>query len=134
MFGASVIACACKPASTPISKIDDMKPEVVERCIQKAELRDVYRCLLGVVPSWQIDVTADELVDGPLNPNPPLAPQAIAVLQAIVDECQIGETYLQSGYDFKGTLLITHANLTSGQIKCIRSKERPGLRLAKVDY
>ena len=53
------------------------------------------------------------------------------VLQSIVDECELGATFLVQATDGISVLAILNDNLSPDQVACIRAKEQSGLRLSE---
>ena len=80
---------------------------------------------------WNIEVYS-----GLGLPGSPGADQYIKdyleVLQAIVDQCELGATILTQATDGVSLLAILNDDLTDKQLACVRDKERVGLRL--VDW
>ncbi|MEL6529344.1 MAG: hypothetical protein AAGK01_04005 [Pseudomonadota bacterium] len=80
---------------------------------------------------WNIEVHSGRGI-----PGSPGADQYIAnyleVLQEIVDRCKIGKTVLVQATDGVSLLAIMNDDLSEDQIACVRTSERPGLRL--VDW
>lgn len=73
------------------------------------------------------------IIEGPGPPGGPdsafFIPNARAVLQDIVERCNLGETIFQHQYDGYATLSIDDTDLSTEKIHCIRQFERQGLSL-----
>ncbi|MEO7569237.1 MAG: hypothetical protein ABIT16_06165 [Croceibacterium sp.] len=118
--------------SAPITVIDNMDPAHFDSCARDDPGlgKKFEACVLGESKDWQIDIS----VSGGLPGTPGaeiFVPNALSVLQDIVDRCGLGSTFLQSGSDGQASLLVGHPDLTASQTACIRSAERAGLRLTK---
>ncbi len=124
-------SAGCNEFEPKIVVIDEIDPPKVDRCIKRHEHNAIIECLIGKVPNWHLEIEEWRLVDGWSDPNPPIADSVVALLQNVVDKCNLGQTYLQSGSDSGGRLLIGDPDLTSAQIECVQAAERPGLRLGK---
>jgi hypothetical protein len=122
--------CGHKASAEPIVIVDDMNAANIESCVRLEGDRQVRECLYGEAQSWLIEISV-----GPGLPGTPgseiFVPNAVGVLQQIVDRCNLGRAFLESGSDGQASLWVGHPDLTSPQIECVRSMERPGLRLVK---
>jgi hypothetical protein len=80
---------------------------------------------------WSIEVWNGPSVTGDPEDNGYFLPDADTVLLGIVAECKLGATYRNQHTDGILTLEIKNANLTPEQLRCVRLKERRGLRLVE---
>ncbi len=78
---------------------------------------------------WSVEVWNGPSITGDPADNGYFLPDADTVLLDIVAECKLGATYRNQATDGILMLAIGNANLTSEQLRCVRSKERRGLRL-----
>ena len=94
--------------------------------VSPRERRDCYYSYART--KWTI-----EIFEGPGIPAEPGAevfvPNALQALQDIVDRCGLGSSYYVRATDGVANLSVGHPDLNPKQIECIRSAERPGLRL-----
>jgi hypothetical protein len=78
---------------------------------------------------------AIEIWEGPpmprSNESPVMIPDALTVLQGIVDQCELVSTYYVRATDGVAFLRVGQPDLDEQQIDCIRTFEEPGLRLRK---
>ena len=82
---------------------------------------------------WSIEVWNGPSITGDPEENEYFLPDADTLLLSIVAECKLGATYRNQATDGILLLAIKSANLTSEQLRCIRSKERKGLRLVEKE-
>jgi hypothetical protein len=61
-------------------------------------------------------------------------PEAMAVLQGIVVDCQLGETFLQPQHHGVRTLYLDDLDLSQQKVACIRQFERRGISLVPPEH
>jgi hypothetical protein len=127
-FGLLAIAicslCACSEArNDKIATTDDSI--IVGASSQKT--------LSATAARWSIEVWNGPSITGDPKDHGYFLSDADTLLLNIVAECRLGATYRNQATDGILLLAIKNADLTSEQLRCIRSKERKGLRLVESE-
>ena len=78
---------------------------------------------------WHIEVFNGPSITGDPATNHIFLTNADTRLIEIVDQCRLGKTYRMQHTDGVLMLAIANSDLAAEQLECVRSKERPGLKL-----
>ena len=136
----ALASLGCAAPKNQIIQLDELDDARIRQCIgypdDNPKSDENYQCLIGVSPRWEIDLLSFKLAkrSEPVNPNGPPPASVLQLLQEIVERCELGSAYLQNATDGGARLLIGNPDLKSSQLNCVRSAERPGLRVAKREY
>ena len=82
----------------------------------------------AIAARWSIEVYSGGGIPGTAGADV-IVPDYLSVLQAIVDECQLGASLLVHATEGVSLLSILNDDLSPDQVACIRGKQRVGLRL-----
>ncbi|HEU0043527.1 hypothetical protein [Sphingomonas sp.] len=124
--------CGSTVSASHIIVVDTLDSQHGRSCMRKRAEEKINECIFGEAKNWRIEVSI-----GPGPPGMPGAhiflPDAGQVLDVIVSRCRLGKAFLQSATDGQAMLWIGSPGLTAQQSGCVRSMERPGLRLVKEE-
>lgn len=130
---ASALAACSVPAARPeaneiIGLEGSGEAAECEALPRQIEVRSCYRALLDQY-AWQVMIYHALGITGD---NETFVPDHEAVLQDMVESCDLGRTMLTYATDGVAYLQIGAGGLSEQQIACVRGFERPGLHLQET--